>query len=229
MSPIDASAAPARRGRPAASPLAVRRRFLQAAEPILAEVGYAAASVEAICGQAGASKRTFYKQFTGKADLVWQLLQMIGLEAVGAYRRHCEGVDSVEQRLLLYLDHWTAHVLERPAAIALEHDPRWLNERDAGQYDPDTLPLHRTLVGLLETGQRLGDFRPLDPEAAAACVRALLVSLRHLLLEPAGRPAGAESGILMQEVRALIAGGLRNRNGAASAVESTQGGRSTDD
>jgi AcrR family transcriptional regulator len=72
-------------GRSAADRRAERReRLMSAGLELFGTEGYAAASIEKLCAQAGVSTRNFYEEFTGREDLLMRLHDRIIEQAVGA-------------------------------------------------------------------------------------------------------------------------------------------------
>lgn len=65
---------------------ATRRRLLEAAAQVFAEVGLDAASVEAICERAGFTRGAFYSNFETKDDLFLELAGSVARERIVAVR-----------------------------------------------------------------------------------------------------------------------------------------------
>lgn len=65
---------------------ATRQKLLDAAAQVFAEVGLAAASVEAICERAGFTRGAFYSNFESKDELFLELVGKVALERVAAVR-----------------------------------------------------------------------------------------------------------------------------------------------
>ncbi|GAB3602882.1 TetR/AcrR family transcriptional regulator [Microbacterium aureliae] len=74
---------------------ATRQRLLDAAAEVFAEVGLAAASVEAVCERAGFTRGAFYSNFETKEEL---FLQLAGQVARGRVAQVTERVAELEQQ-----------------------------------------------------------------------------------------------------------------------------------
>jgi AcrR family transcriptional regulator len=62
-----------------------RERLADAALELFEEVGYAAATTDAIARRAGANRATFYLHYAGKADVVLELMERVHEEVVGIF------------------------------------------------------------------------------------------------------------------------------------------------
>lgn len=69
-----------------------RRLFIEAAAASFRANGYAATSVDDIAKAAGATRATFYLHFSGKADVMHELLATVGGETVDIHERLTEAV-----------------------------------------------------------------------------------------------------------------------------------------
>jgi AcrR family transcriptional regulator len=69
-----------------AAPESVRIRILRGAAAVFGRLGYGATSVEAILAEAGVSRRTFYKTFRSKEDVLRVLFENSVLMLLGAVR-----------------------------------------------------------------------------------------------------------------------------------------------
>ncbi|MCW3528609.1 TetR/AcrR family transcriptional regulator, partial [Burkholderia cenocepacia] len=85
---------------------ATRERLLGAARAILAEKGYAAASVEDIAAAAGHTRGAFYSNFGGKADVLFELLRRDRDEAAAALRRIVGSPDPADDAQRAMLAYW---------------------------------------------------------------------------------------------------------------------------
>jgi AcrR family transcriptional regulator len=63
-----------------------RARLLEAAEQVFAEVGFDAASVEAVCERAGFTRGAFYSNFASKDEMFLELCRRISEEQIAAIR-----------------------------------------------------------------------------------------------------------------------------------------------
>lgn len=195
--------APLPRGRgglpPQASAFLQRARMLDATVRVVADDGYAAATVSAIQARAGVSRRTFYDAFPNKAGAVVAALDMAAryalpqiLEATRAQRGWAAGVDA---GLSTYL-----HLLDRDrdwAALCLVAVPA-AGEEALAHRDRLCAPVVDRLAP-----------RAAARPAAAGALAALESALRARLSEPQ-KPLSA----LRAEALGLVIGPVR---GAAAA------------
>lgn len=95
---------------PDAGPEPVRLRILRGAVHVLGQLGYGRTSVEAILAQAGVSRRTFYKEFRSKEDVlrvlfessVQRLLDAVQVASKSAGPAHSRLVASIEAYLQVH-------------------------------------------------------------------------------------------------------------------------------
>lgn len=111
---------------------ATRERLLGAARAILAEKGYAAASVEDIAAAAGHTRGAFYSNFRDKADVLFELLRRDQDEAAAALQRIVGSHDSdddVQRAMLAYWRRGTTQSASRllwlDAQFQAARDPRF--------------------------------------------------------------------------------------------------------
>lgn len=73
---------------------ATRQRLLDAAAQVFAEVGLAAASVEAVCERAGYTRGAFYSNFDSKEELFLELTRQVSRERIAAVRARVSALES---------------------------------------------------------------------------------------------------------------------------------------
>lgn len=73
---------------------ATRQRLLDAATQVFAEVGLAAASVEAVCERAGYTRGAFYSNFETKEELFLELTGQVARERIAAVRARVSELES---------------------------------------------------------------------------------------------------------------------------------------
>ncbi len=192
--------------------LETRARLLEAALKCFAKDGYNAASVDAICAEAGVSKGAFYHHFPSKQDLFLALLQGWlttidgGLDAA----RH----GSVPETLI--------EMTEMLPAILAAADERLLMflefllqaSRDEKVWQATIAPYRRYqdyFAALIREGIAEGSFDDVNPQVAAR----LLVSLAvGLLLQGLLDPNGADWEEVAREGMKIILKGLAKQDHA---------------
>ena len=84
---------------PATGPEPVRLRILRGAAQVFGRLGFGATSVEAILAAASVSRRTFYKEFRSKEDVLRVLFESSVQRLIGAVRAASSGAAPVQARL----------------------------------------------------------------------------------------------------------------------------------
>jgi TetR/AcrR family transcriptional regulator len=154
----------------AASPERARDRILHVAARLYALHGYDGTSMREIAEAAGVTKPLIYYHFESKEQLFSILLR----ESIGLFReRSCSIVTSggsAVERLGMWIRSSVEIARRNPAVFAFTYEV---------MTKPGTLPLDfdykaagveifHDLVGLIESGQQRGEFRPIDAHAVAA-------------------------------------------------------------
>lgn len=180
----------------AASPVPMKDRILEAADRLFYGQGIQAVGVDAVANEAGISKRTLYKHYPSKDELVAAYLARRTLQAIGA-----EG-SPVEQILGLFdgLAKWfgskrfrgcafvnavaeLSGERQHPAvAVASEHKARRLAHltgllKELKADDPAQLA--EQIVVLFEGAVAVSMVRGGDPQVAASARDAAMVLLRN--------------------------------------------------
>lgn len=162
-----------------------RAQILEAAVELLAVGGPTAASLSAIAERIGASKGVVSYHFEGKDELLRSVVTSV-LSDAGAYMTpRIAAAHDARARLREYvaanLDYLAANRVRmralRAVLIAMPSDSLYAEPgRDAV----------RALAGLIEDGQRAGQFRAADPVVAARSLRASIDSVGELLHDDPG-------------------------------------------
>lgn len=161
-----------------------RQQILQAAIELLAESGYAAATLSSIAARIGASKGVISYHFRGKDELLAQVVTYVLSDAGGFMSARVDTATGAGAKLRAYvtanLEYLSAHRREICALSAvLIGLPR----------APDGTPVYATagrdavdaLAALLEAGQRSGEFGPFNARVAARSLRASIDAVTELL------------------------------------------------
>lgn len=155
-----------------------RQRIMEAAANRFGSTGYAAASVDDICAEAGVSKGAFYHHFPSKQSLflalmnAWLNLIDLGMEG---FRKDTVPETLVEMTNLL------------PGVFAAAEDRLpmflefWLQaSRDKKVWKAIIAPYHHYqehFAKLVEEGIAEGSLKPVDPQVAAQVIVSLAVGL----------------------------------------------------
>ena len=152
-----------------------RRQILASAVEVLAEGGYAHASLARIAKHAGISKGVISYHFDGKDDLMTQVVIQLFVSGAEYMKPFVEAADGSRNKLRAYIESNLAFIDANRTFVAAMMEVA-LNLRDAdgaltfintGNEDDMIAPL----VGLLADGQRAGEFGEFDPTVTATLIR----------------------------------------------------------
>ena len=158
--------------------------ILGAARRVIAEIGFAEASMERIAQEAGISKGTIYLYFEGKDALLVEALKYgFGL-LIERTRNAARRARGPRAKLSAVVQAWLEHSEDHRAFFeSLEGWPQLGTNGGSALRDhlqPHTEAYLHFLVGLIERGIRTGAFRRVDSRRAA---RALLELTRGAITE----------------------------------------------
>jgi AcrR family transcriptional regulator len=157
-----------------------RRRLLEAAEQVFADLGYHDASIVKITEAAGVGQGTFYLYFAGKAEIFDELVRDLNARVRHAMSEGAaRGTTRAEQERLGFQAYFT-FVSEHPALYRVM--------RQAEFVCPDTLHYHyekiaEGYVGALRGAMKRGEVSKGDPEIMAWALMGMgeLLGLRLVL------------------------------------------------
>ena len=193
-----------RPGRIAQDSTTICERFFTAGEPLFVQHGFAKTSVEDICRDAGASKRTFYLHFNDKADFAAALLLSAGMTIVSGYLNCSAELTSASEKLNCLFNEYERLARERRVFHHLLMDPALLRSFGRGMQEKQYAPLLAVLSEILEEGIANGEFRPLDPQAVMLCIYSLLDSMYVVLPRMGGFAGALEDENLRRETRRFL-------------------------
>jgi AcrR family transcriptional regulator len=186
-----------------------RRKFFVAAEPMFVRYGFKKTTVEEICAEAGASKRTFYELFSDKTDCFLQLIIYISHEMIGKYKSMIKPDMPAPERLEIYLDVYLEAVFSRPVFRLVVDDPNLL--RELTMNTANSVQFFNAVTAfteLVEYGIERGEFRPMSSDAVTWIVHSLMDGLYLLGMEMHPTPDHVDSPEFEKEVIAFIRHGL---------------------
>ncbi|MBN3452552.1 TetR/AcrR family transcriptional regulator [Mycobacterium sp. DSM 3803] len=152
-----------------------RRQILASAVEVLAEGGYANASLARIAKHAGISKGVISYHFDGKDDLMTQVVIQLFVSGAEYMKPFVEAADGSRNKLRAYIESNLAFIDANRTFVAAMMEVA-LNLRNAdgaltfintGNEDDMIAPL----VELLADGQRAGEFGEFDPTVTAKLIR----------------------------------------------------------
>ncbi|MER5498699.1 MULTISPECIES: TetR/AcrR family transcriptional regulator [unclassified Streptomyces] len=191
-----------------ATRLAHRERLLDAARQLLAEGGYAAASVSALARRADVSTGSVYNHFASKQDLLAAVFRHVAGHELDAVRRAVRGREGVAEQLRALVEVFSYRALRAPrtawALLAEPVDP--LVEEERLTYRRGYHDLAETII---VAGVDSGELPAQDARLSAAAVIGAVGEALIGPLSPVGvrtDPAPVVEGITMLCLRAVGAG-----------------------
>lgn len=154
--------------------VARRTQIVQAAIDVIAELGYAHATLEQIARRAGISRGLISYHFAGRDELIGQLVAEVFAAGAASMRPKIEAEQTASDMLRVYIESNLAFMRDHPAMMAAlvqifanvntaEGFPGLdLSALDTGRAD---------LEQLLRWGQEAGEFRAFDTRVMAIAIR----------------------------------------------------------
>jgi len=178
--------------------------FFDAAESLFARYGFRKTTVEDICRQAGASKRTFYSLFADKVDLMAQLMMALSTNTIAQWRATHGTGDRAADRLSRFLDRYASMMTDHPMFGVVLQEVHPVQALGALHERPQFAPVVEALSETFAYGRSTGEFRNVDPDRVTWIVFALLDSL-YCLIPPDGQlPSPLRDEALAEELRTFI-------------------------
>ncbi|MDK0517929.1 TetR/AcrR family transcriptional regulator [Streptomyces sp. ML-6] len=188
-----------------ATRLAHRERLLDAARQLLAEGGYAAASVSALARRADVSTGSVYNHFASKQELLAAVFRHVAGHELDAVRKAVRAREGVAEQLRALVEVFSYRALRAPrtawALLAEPVDP--LVEEERLTYRRGYHDLAETII---VAGVDSGELPPQDARLSAAAVIGAVGEALIGPLSPVGvrtDPAPVVEGITMLCLRAV--------------------------
>ncbi|MFF9569603.1 TetR/AcrR family transcriptional regulator [Streptomyces sp. NPDC014685] len=188
-----------------ATRLAHRERLLDAARQLLAEGGYAAASVSALARRADVSTGSVYNHFASKQELLAAVFRHVAGHELDAVRKAVRAREGVAEQLRALVEVFSYRALRAPrtawALLAEPVDP--LVEEERLTYRRGYHDLAETII---VAGIDSGELPPQDARLSAAAVIGAVGEALIGPLSPVGvrtDPAPVVEGITMLCLRAV--------------------------
>lgn len=161
--------------------VARRAQIVECAIETIATVGYAQASLNQIAERAGISKSVISYHFTGKDELIQQVLADVQQAGAAVMWPKVQAETTSAGMLRAYIQSHLDFVRSHPHHVAAVSEIL-IYHRTRTDLDEDTTPLEERL----RQGQRDGEFRPFSPRLMAWTIRAALDELtRQYVANPA--------------------------------------------
>lgn len=170
-------------------------RLIQSTRELLWERGYVGTSPKAILERAGAGQGSMYHHFKGKPDLALAAIRRTAEEMRATAEGVLGGPGTPYERIVGYLRR-ERDVLRGCPIGRLTMDPDVIASDELRAPVDETLDwLRERLAGIVEEGQRRGEFAPgLDGEEIAAAIVAT-VQGGYVLARASGLPSAFDAGV----------------------------------
>lgn len=146
-----------------------RAAIVRAAADLVAESGYAGASIGRVAARAGVAPGTVYNHFAGKTDLLAEVLRTVVGREVAAVRAATAGRASAAEQVVAVIETFAKRAVKRPrlahALLAEPVDPGVdrLRQRFREQFA-------EVVAEAVAGGVRSGELPPQNPPVVAAAV-----------------------------------------------------------
>ena len=195
-----------------------RQRLLDAAAAEFARKGYVGANINHISQTAGFAKGTIYNHFPCKRELMLALIDEVAAEHVAFITRQVEREADPSRRLDCFFSAGYAFVEQQPTQAAVIINTVYGPDEGFKQRVFEAYGELFTLImeDIVGTGIAQGDFRPVDPDLAAALLMSIYLGSCALL------ESNGKIGIGPGRVAAFVLEGLRRRDPPAANQEECQ-------
>ncbi len=185
-----------------------KMKFFEVAKPLFLRFGFRKTTVEDICREAGASKRTFYELFRDKGDLLMQLCLSVAEGMAAAWRERVKGNDSALFQIEAFLDEYVRISKEERIFKVLISEPSLFTTGISDESRTQMKPLMDLLRGILEHGVETGEFRRMDSEKAVWIIFTLLDAVLFIMPEFGDIQGPLEDDSFAAELRAFLLGSV---------------------
>lgn len=170
--------------RPTFTETARRAQLIECAIETIATLGYAQASLAQIAKRAGISKSAITYYFTGKEELIAQVVAAIFKDAAAYIGPRVAAQPTHALRLRAYLqshvEYITTHLQQMMAIIEIAANAR--AEGKKPRFGAAAEAVRAPLETLLRNGQQAGDFREFDVQVMAVTIRSAIDVLSPLFI-----------------------------------------------
>jgi TetR/AcrR family transcriptional regulator, fatty acid metabolism regulator protein len=178
-----------------------RLAILQAAFAVVTERGYSDTKVDEIARRAGVAKGTVYLYFRDKPAIYVGLVDWLLEQALAIIAEVRERPVSPRRKLEELFTTWASGMMSNPGVMALlsmenVNQTNTVMKRFKKHVLPHMLEMENAIAGIVKQGVEQGEFRPVEPRAAAM----MYMSAFHAVLLLAARSPGARPGESVREL-----------------------------
>ena len=187
-----------------------RTRILLAAETCFGQAGYAAASVDLICKEAGVTKGAFYHHFPSKQALFLTMLDQWLGQLDQAFMAARSSSRTIPEALNLKAARSEMIFADQPSRLPLLIEFWDQATRDPVIWQATIEPYrryHEFFAQMLREGMAEGSLKPLDPDLAARILVAMAIGL---ILQGLMDPTGDDWGQVTRDGIAALLSGMIN-------------------
>ena len=190
---------------------AKRQQFYDAAEPLFERFGYRKTTVEEVCRDAGASKRTFYELFDDKGDLALHLMLHVASSMFDGFHAKATSDMPALDKLNLLLQEYVEMGRRHKIFHILMKDMDLIGSFGDHANELQFQHMIEAMRMIIDEGIERGEFRQLDSDAATWMIFALLDSMYYLIPEFYNGVGAFEDQHLAGEVHDFIKHALLTR------------------
>jgi len=161
---------------------ATYERLLSAGEHVFTEHGYHAASVSAICREAGLAQGAFYRYFLNKEEVYLKLIQLLQENLVSTIKEAIAPLSSATEELITCYKVILAFISDNAGLYHVFRQAEFINLEVHWRF-------HESIVEILEEilnlGVHNGEFRKLDVEIVAYSLLGIIkfIGMRYIIWE----------------------------------------------
>jgi TetR/AcrR family transcriptional regulator, fatty acid metabolism regulator protein len=178
-----------------------RLAILKAAFAVVTERGYSDTKVDEIARRAGIAKGTVYLYFKDKPAVYIGLVDWLLEQALAIIAEVMERPISPRRKLEELFSTWASGMMSNPGVMALLsmeniNQTNTVMKRFKKHVLPHMMEMENAVAGIVKQGIEQGEFRPVEPRAAAM----MYVSAFHAVLLLTARSPGARPDESVKEL-----------------------------
>jgi AcrR family transcriptional regulator len=178
-----------------------RLAILKAAFAVVTERGYSDTKVDEVAHRAGVAKGTVYLYFKDKAAIYIGLVDWLLEQGLAATAEVVARPISPRRKLEELFSTWSSGVMSNPGVMALlsmenVNQTNTVMKRFKKHVMPHMLEMEDAVAGIVKQGIEQGEFRPVEPRAAAM----MYMSAFHAVLLLTARSPGVRPGESIKEL-----------------------------